>query len=218
MGKVSKISMKSGISENDMEDFDKMVEDSLSVPLGNTEYSNDNKENEIEAETCKKSELKLSETKNKTKTTKTDGKNIDFDKKSFEDRLNDIYNEFLEDATITIANIKDRAFREAAIKGRWCSRLMAEKVKGKRLKQSLEKLINDIKSMANSKKDADSYLMAKYNVDSIVNSNKEVISLRNEIYESRETEEFLSQLYDCIKGLGYTIKNSLDVLNLEMGI
>lgn len=213
MGKVSKISMKSEISENDMEDFDKMVEDGLSVPLGETEYSN-----VIEKEKPKEQSPDSHILENENKKTKINGKNVDFDKKSFEDRLNDIYNEFLEDATITIANIKDRAFREAAIKGRWCSRLMAEKVKGKRLKQSLEKLINDIKSMANSKKDADSYLMAKYNVDSIVNSNKEVISLRNEIYESRETEEFLSQLYDCIKGLGYTIKNSLDVLNLEMGI
>ena len=133
--------------------------------------------------------------------------------------MNDIHNEFLADVTITVANIKDIAFREAAIKGRWCSRLMAERVRKRRLVQTLNSLIEELNGIAASKSVGNgSYLAGRKSIKGAIDSNPEVVALRKEISESNEIEKYLSDLYDCIKGLGYTVKNSLDVLNLERGI
>lgn len=226
MDKVSKITLKSNLSDSDMEDFDKMFDESMSTAVGDSDesYNGENMDSESKSEDVsdffekpESSNMFLDNNSAKSSVSKSF-----IEEKSLEEKLNDIYNEFIEDTTITIANIKDIAFREAAIKGRWCSRLMAERVRGKRLRQALDTLLNDLKNIANSKSSEKSFLLSaqrqKDAVMTAINENAQVIALRNEISDSKEIEQFLSKLYDCISGLGYTVKNSLDVLNLERGI
>lgn len=212
MAKMSKITLKSDISKEELENLDQILDESLSASIGDSEY-------EV-SDTCDKKECSENvNSKNIKIDSSFNSSTKEFGEKTLEEKMNDIHNEFLEDATITIANIKDIAFREAAIKGRWCSRLMAERVRKRRLIQALNSLIEELNEIANSNiSNNGSYLAGRRNVKNIIDTNPEVIALRKEISESNEIEKYLSDLNECIRGLGYTVKNSLDVLNLERGI
>lgn len=227
MDKVSKITLKSNISNEEMEDFDQMLDESLSTAVGEAEYENLEEEDKTEVSDDISSnirniedELNLFSSGNpRQKPYSAEIEQKSFGSKSLEEKMNDIHNEFLGDVTITLANIKDIAFREAAIKGRWCSRLMAERVRKRRLIQTLNTLIEELNEIANSKSPQNSsFLAGKRSMKSAIDSNPEVIALRKEISESNEIEKYLTDLNECIRGLGYTVKNSLDVLNLERGI
>lgn len=141
-----------------------------------------------------------------------------FDDKSLEEKLNDIYEEFKSDTTITIANIKDVAFRTAAIKGRWCSRLMAEKVRYKRLEDSLNRLKEELGKVFDSNLKTAPYLEGKYARDNMINSNEKVKSIREKMRESKDIQEYLAKIYESVGDLGFVVKNSLDALKLERGI
>ena len=229
MGRVSKITLKSAISDDEMENFDQMLDESLSTAVGEAEYDNscgesDKIENNDSVQTNimkNDDELNLfpNSGNSQQKSDSADIEQKSFGSKTLEEKMNDIHNEFLGDVTITIANIKDIAFREAAIKGRWCSRLMAERVRKRRLVQTLNTLMEELNEIANSKTVQNgSYLAGRRSVKDAIDSNPEVIALRKEISESNEIEKYLTDLNECIRGLGYTVKNSLDVLNLERGI
>ena len=212
MAKMSKITLKSDISKEELENLDQILDESLSASIGDSEY-------EV-SDTCDKKECSENVNSKNIEIDSSFNSSVkEFGEKTLEEKMNDIHNEFLEDATITIANIKDIAFREAAIKGRWCSRLMAERVRKRRLIQALNSLIEELNEIANSNiSNNGSYLAGRRNVKNIIDTNPEVIALRKEISESNEIEKYLSDLNECIRGLGYTVKNSLDVLNLERGI
>ena len=132
--------------------------------------------------------------------------------------MNDIYEEFKSDTTITLGNIKDIAFRTAAIKGRWCSRLMAERVRYRRLKESLDRLCEEIGKLVDKNNKSSSYLSARQNRESVINSDENVKKLKMEMMESKQLQDYLTLIYESIKDLGYIVKNSLDALNLERGI
>lgn len=212
MEKMSKITLKSDISKEELENLDQILDESLSASIGDSEY-------EV-SDTCDKKECSENVNSKNIEIDSSFNSSVkEFGEKTLEEKMNDIHNEFLEDATITIANIKDIAFREAAIKGRWCSRLMAERVRKRRLIQALNSLIEELNEIANSNiSNNGSYLAGRRNVKNIIDTNPEVIALRKEISESNEIEKYLSDLNECIRGLGYTVKNSIDVLNLERGI
>ena len=227
MDKVSKITLKSNISNEEMEDFDQMLDESLSTAVGEAEYENLEKEDKTEVSDDISSNIRnigdelnlFSSGNHRQKPDSAEIEQKSFGSKTLEEKMNDIHNEFLGDVTITLANIKDIAFREAAIKGRWCSRLMAERVRKRRLIQTLNTLIEELNEIANSKSPQNSsFLVGKRSMKSAIDSNPEVIALRKEISESNEIEKYLTDLNECIRGLGYTVKNSLDVLNLERGI
>lgn len=220
MAKNSKISLESTFSEKDMADFDDMLNQSLETNIEDVADVDDEIDTDANESCHECADVDLFGTKsskNMIKNGHLDANSL-VKEKSLEDKLNDIYNEYLQDTTITLANIKDISFREAAIKGRWCSRLMAERVRCRRLTQTLEALMKELTEMASSQGVPKSYLNAKMQRDNVINSNAEVVNLRREISESKEIQDFLSKLYECIKGLGYTVKNSLDILNLERGV
>ena len=146
------------------------------------------------------------------------GRNLTFDEKSLEEKMNDLYNEFKADTTITLSNIREVAFRTAAIKGRWCSRLMAERVRGRRLKETLDTLVAELGKIVDTKSAQTSYLAAKQSRDTVINSNKDVRKLKNDIYESKQLQDYLAMIYESVGDLGYVVKNSLQALELERGI
>lgn len=141
-----------------------------------------------------------------------------FNDKTLEEKMTDIYEEYKADTTITLSNIRDIAFRTAAIKGRWCSRLMAERVRYRRLKEALDVLVEEIGKMVDDKARTSSYLSTKMNRDKFINDNEEVKRLRKEMYESKQLQDYYTFIYECIGDLGYVVKNSLSVLELERGI
>ena len=95
---------------------------------------------------------------------------------------------------------------------------MAERVRCRRLKEALDTLVEELGKVVDSKMKSVSYLGAKQGRDNMINSNEEVKKLRNDMYESKQLQDYLTMIYESIGDLGYVVKNSLDALNLERGL
>ena len=127
--------------------------------------------------------------------------------------------EFNEDTVITIGNLREKSQMESAIKGKWASKLMAEKVRGIRLRKKLEMLCSGLEKMySESRTTPSSYLNSRRATDSMLNENKDVRSLRMAIDDNKLIVEYLERLWTAIQGFGYTIRNSIESAKLEMGI
>lgn len=130
-----------------------------------------------------------------------------------------IDSEFSEDTVITIANLREKSQMESAIKGKWASKLMAEKVRGIRLRKKLELLCSGLEKMySESRTTPSSYLNSRRATDSMLNENKDVRSLRIAVEDNKLIVEYLERLWVAIQGFGYTIRNSIESAKLEMGI
>lgn len=213
--------LKNRIEEDDLKSFDSMFDESVESNIGDNLIESENNEDVTEDmigvsdEKCTNPYNKRSEVPDINLFL---GKNKTFEEKSLEEKMNDIYEEFKSDTTITLGNIKDIAFRTAAIKGRWCSRLMAERVRYRRLKESLDRLCEEIGKLVDKNNKSSSYLSARQNRESVINSDENVKKLKIEMMESKQLQDYLTLIYESIKDLGYIVKNSLDALNLERGI
>ena len=207
--------------EDDLKSFDSMFEESIESNIGDNLIVSENSA-DISGDMIDISDEKHVNTYNKRSEAPDInlflGKNKTFEEKSLEEKMNDIYEEFKSDTTITLGNIKDIAFRTAAIKGRWCSRLMAERVRYRRLKESLDRLCEEIGKLVDKNNKSSSYLSARQNRESVINSDENVKKLKMEMMESKQLQDYLTLIYESIKDLGYIVKNSLDALNLERGI
>lgn len=207
--------------EDDLKSFDSMFEESIESNIGDNLIVSENSA-DISGDMIDISDEKYVNTYNKRSEAPDInlflGKNKTFEEKSLEEKMNDIYEEFKSDTTITLGNIKDIAFRTAAIKGRWCSRLMAERVRYRRLKESLDRLCEEIGKLVDKNNKSSSYLSARQNRESVINSDENVKKLKMEMMESKQLQDYLTLIYESIKDLGYIVKNSLDALNLERGI
>lgn len=211
--------LKNHIDSDDLKSFDSMFEESMESNIGDS-ISFDGKTDDSQYEAISDDRC-TNPYDNGVATVKTNiflGNNKTFDEKSLEEKMNDIYEEFKADTTITIGNIKDIAFRTAAIKGRWCSRLMAERVRYRRLKESLDRLCDELGKLVDKNNKSSSYLSARQNRESVINSDENVKNLKREMSESKNLQDYLTLIYESIKDLGYIVKNSIDALNLERGI
>lgn len=134
----------------------------------------------------------------------------------FDEYMEQIRLEFEKDTTLTIGNLKDKSLMEAQIKGKWASKLMAERIKGKAMKKNLDELMEKLGQMYD--KSDSSYLSSKLQKDKMINANSEVKKLRTLISNNRQVQDMMELYWEVIKGLGFTIKNSIDAVKLEMGI
>lgn len=218
---------KSTLDKKDVErmeeSFDSIFEDSSDIAIGDVENDDIDKNAPIDGQHVDNKsvdgEITSKTDKNTFKLLNMFGSNPKtFNDKTLEEKMTDIYEEYKADTTITLSNIRDIAFRTAAIKGRWCSRLMAERVRYRRLKESLDVLVEEIGKMVDDKTRVSSYLSTKMNRDKFINDNEEVKRLRKEMYESKQLQDYYTFIYECIGDLGYVVKNSLSVLELERGI
>lgn len=130
--------------------------------------------------------------------------------------LESIHNEFSKDVELTIGNLKDKSLLEAQIKGKWASKLMSERVKGKVMKRNLDLLIEKLTEMYD--KSESSFISSKMQKDKAISSNSEVLKLRRAISDNRQVQDMMEMYWEVIKGLGFTIKNSLEALRLELGL
>ena len=134
----------------------------------------------------------------------------------FDEYMEQIRLEFEKDTTLTIGNLKDKSLMEAQIKGKWASKLMAERIKGKAMKKNLDELMEKLGQMYD--KSDSSYLSSKLQKDKMINANSEVKKLRTLISNNRQVQDMMELYWEVIKGLGFTIKNSIEAVKLEMGI
>ena len=134
----------------------------------------------------------------------------------FDEYMEQIRLEFEKDTTLTIGNLKDKSLMEAQIKGKWASKLMAERIKGKAMKKNLDELMEKLGQMYD--KSDSSYLSSKLQKDKMINANSEVKKLRTLISNNRQVQDMMELYWEVIKGLGVTIKNRIEAVKLEMGI
>lgn len=198
--------------------FDEMLDDSMNTNIGDSSYTEEDGATDKEISPAVKGILDKVNGEKETKSSIFINGPKTFDEKTLEEKLSDIYEEYKADTTITLSNIRDISFRTAAIRGRWCSRMMAERVRYRRLKENLDTLKTELGKMVDEKAKTSSYLTAKMNRDKLINENEEVRKLLKEMYESKVLQDYFTYIHENLKDLCYVVKNSLQVLELERGI
>jgi len=133
-------------------------------------------------------------------------------------KLKEIQEEFQNDVELNYGNLKSKALMEASIKGKWISKLMSEKVKEKKLKKNLEILKEEMLKMYTEQTNSGAFLSSRQSFDYIFKNDRGVKELRKAIQDESQIIEFLSYCKEVIFGFGYSIKNSLDAVKLDMGI
>lgn len=181
-------------------------DDDLELQLQQTLFSDDEISNSID-----KSDKKVeSNNQNQNSSHLNEGPN------EFDDYMEKIRLEFEQDTTLTIGNLKDKSLMEAQIKGKWASKLMAERIKGKAMKKNLDELMDKLGQLYD--KSDSSYLSSKMQKEKMINANSEVKKLRIMISNNRQVQDMMELYWEVIKGLGFTIKNSIEAVKLEMGL
>lgn len=198
--------------------FDEMLDDSMNMNIGDSSYAEEDEATNKEISPVVKGILDKVNGEKETKSSIFLNGPKTFDEKTLEEKLSDIYEEYKADTTITLSNIRDISFRTAAIRGRWCSRMMAERVRYRRLKENLDTLKAELGKMVDEKAKTSAYLTAKMNRDKLINENEEVKKLLKEMYESKILQDYFTYIHENLKDLCYVVKNSLQVLELERGI
>lgn len=132
-----------------------------------------------------------------------------------ERRINAIIDEFSEDVKIELGNIKEKAMMEPSLRGKWIRKYVLSKAREKRLKQNIEVLREEISKMYSS---GGSFLSSRQTVDSALRNDEGIKELRRELYIESQVAETLSYCKDTIYGFGYSVKNSLEAIKLDMGI
>ena len=207
--------LKNRLGDSHAGSFDDMLEEGLETGIGDRSGEEDRPEPHSDIESPENLEKRVDSIAERFFSGKGAATSS---KKTLEEKMEDIYEEFKADTTITVANIRDIAFRTAAIKGRWCSRLMAERVRSKRIKETLDAVVEELGKIVDGTVGPTSYLGARQSRENIVNQNESVKALRAELYESKQLQDYLTMVNESIRDLGYVVKNSLDALNLERGL
>lgn len=126
--------------------------------------------------------------------------------------------EFAADTTITVGNLSEKSKMESAIKGKWASKLMAEKIRGNRLRSMLMELRDGLDREASNARARGGFLGSRRSADAAAAGNPEIRNLQRAIQDNQLVVEHLDRLWEAVQGFGYTLKNSIDVTKLEMGI
>lgn len=187
-------------------------DDDLEAQLQQTLFSNDEMSNFSENNEIAEKNNEIAEENNQNQNSSCS----DDTSEHFDEYMEQIRLEFEKDTTLTIGNLKDKSLMEAQIKGKWASKLMAERIKGKAMKKNLDELMEKLGQMYD--KSDSSYLSSKLQKDKMINANSEVKKLRTLISNNRQVQDMMELYWEVIKGLGFTIKNSIEAVKLEMGI
>lgn len=143
---------------------------------------------------------------------------IDDNISNLEKILNDYNQKFQEDVKLTPFNLKDKSLMEASIKAKWASTLQAERTRGKLLAKSRDALIETLKEELSGSVVNGAYMHARQQIDAAINSNQTVKKLRQDIADNKQIVELLEMFWVVIQGFGFTIKNSIETMKLDMGI
>ena len=132
--------------------------------------------------------------------------------------LESIAAELKEDTVLKVDNLRNKALLEAQMKAKWASKLMFAKVRTKELKKQHDILVNQLTEMCQKDLGNSSFLALKQKTDNFINNSSEVKALRQSMADNKQVIEFLEYCYEIMKGFGFTIKNSLDAMKMEMGL
>ena len=162
-------------------------DDDLELQLQQTLFSDDEISNSIDT-SDKKVE---SNNQNQNSSHLNEGAN------EFDDYMEKIRLEFEQDTTLTIGNLKDKSLMEAQIKGKWASKLMAERIKGKAMKKNLDELMDKLGQLYDNSDT--SYLSSKMQKEKMINANSEVKKLRIMISNNRQVQDMMELYWEVIK-------------------
>ena len=220
--KLSKVNCNLKSNSSEMVDFgnlDKEINSMLNSKIDFSELENTdefddnldkNKKNNTKIEYISQKATissKKDQNQKKNKTTSADDE--------AEQRINKIIDEFNEDVKIELGNIKEKSMMEPSLRGKWIRKYVLAKAQEKKLKQSLDVLKEEISKMYASD---GSFLSSRQTIDAALKNDSGIKEIKRELYIQSQIVETLSYCKDTIYGFGYSIKNSLEAIKLDMGI
>jgi len=126
--------------------------------------------------------------------------------------INTYYDELKEDLTITIANIRERAFLVSSTRSKWLMYLFKEKENLNKVKTKKKEIVAS--KLATSSSTTNNSLLRLKDEDKLENS--DVIKKLNTLArQCQEVVDFLEYVLSIMNDYGFTIKNTIDLLKLE---
>ena len=205
--KTSKKSSKQKKLEVPAEETNTTLLDAFDTPISDVSYENiENYDFEKELGASSEAETTAEEDNSKD--------SISY----LEETLNKYEKDFQKDVKLSVGNLKEKSLMEASIKAKWASTLQAERTKGKLLAKTRDNFIEKLRTELSETAAVGSYLAAKQQIETALNSNPTLKRLRQEIADNRQVVELLEMYWQVVQGFGFTIKNSIETLKLDMGI
>lgn len=125
------------------------------------------------------------------------------------DRIKEFNKILEEDLKLTDINIKEQSLKTPAIKARWLQYSFEEHAYLKKLEKAKDLLFEQYYQKFGKPG------VPKYVTEKEVENQKEIIAMDQAIKEQKEILRYLEGVLNIMKGYGFDIKNSIDIIKLE---